>query len=81
MALPLTTENLRSVERILKNAHRAVSQAILTSTGAVVPTNANYLKRKSLISNVAIVRFLISLANKPQGAAAIIAYLISDYIE
>jgi hypothetical protein len=81
MAMELTIENLRSTERILKNAYRAVRAASYSTDGSIEPSNVNSLNRKSNIGDIATVRFLMALANYPKGAAALIAYFISDYIQ
>ena len=77
----LTTENLRTTERILKNAYRAVRAASLSGSGGVEPISSNYLVRPTGTLDVSTIRYLMGLANHPQGAAAIVAYFMDDYIQ
>ena len=80
----LTLENLRTTERILKNAYRAVRAASNSASGGIEPDSTKFLDRQSPVPfplDITTIRIILSLANHPQGAAALVAYFMDDYVE
>jgi hypothetical protein len=80
MPVALSIENLREIERLLKNAQRVVRAATYSHSGGIEPLYTNDLTVSGTATNIADIRTAIgSAANVTAAAQAVIAN-ITDYI-
>ena len=76
----LSIENLREIERLLKNAQRAVRAATYSASGSIEPLYSNYLTKVGVSTDIAGIRTVISGSSNATDAAKNVITTISDYI-
>lgn len=81
--LALTIENLREVERLLKNAYRATRAASYSETGSIEPLYTNKLDPigYGISPDIAAIRAVILGSSDIYDAAKNVVETISDYIQ
>jgi hypothetical protein len=81
MPVPLTIENFREIERILKNAYRAVRAASYSASGGLAPDHKQGFFWNPGGQDIPGVRSIISNSNNVYNAAENVADWVSDYVQ
>jgi hypothetical protein len=76
----LSIENLREIERLLKNAQRAVRAATYSASGSIEPLYSNFLTTIGTSKDIADIRTVINGSSSNLDAAKNVVNTISDYI-
>jgi hypothetical protein len=77
----LSIENLRTVERYLKMAHRVARAASYSSSGGLTPDQANGFNYKDPGLDITQVRALMAGASNAFDAAYEVLDYVTDYIQ